>query len=326
MRFIKSAFYCLLCICFFPENTLAQQMTERLVLAVLEFETENITESEVREYTDYLSYVLSQTEEYQVLDRERREQILREREFIREERADEIYQKRIGAEIDADQILTGKIYEQEDGYTVEVKLIEIEGGRILNLVSRKYANSQELFDDCQKLIQELFQERIQPRRMPQYILGVGLLSGLGFLRDEPDNDFSRHIPVGAYVELIYPRGTVFLYEYWGFIRGLAFVELSYGYRFGLFKRMKLIPFAGMSTFVLADPKADEPPLWIAVNGGINLEFVLHEWYWNEKSGGKGYWKLNIRANCSLPFYDGERLIDSYSDALLYLIISTGYTL
>ena len=158
MRFIKSAFYCLLCICFFPENTLAQQMTERLVLAVLEFETENISESEVREYTDYLSYVLSQTEEYQVLDRERREQILREREFIREERADEIYQKRIGAEIDADQILTGKIYEQEDGYTVEVKLIEIEGGRILNLVSRKYANSQELFDDCQKLIQELFQE------------------------------------------------------------------------------------------------------------------------------------------------------------------------
>ena len=326
MRFIKSAFYCLLCICFFPENTLAQQMTERPVLTVLEFDAVDITKSEVQEFTDYLSFVLRQTEEYQVIDRERREQILREREFMREDRTDENYQKRIGAEIGADQILTGKIHGQEDGYTLEVKLIEIEGGRILNLVSRRYAGSQELFDDCPTLIRELFQEQIQPRRVPQYTLCVGLLSGLGFLRDEPDNGFSRHIPVGAYVELIYPRGTVFLYEYWGFIRGLAFVELSYGHRFGLFKRMKLIPFAGISFFVLGDPKDDEPPMWIAVNGGINLEFVLHDWNWNEKSSRKSYWKLNIRANCSLPFYDGERLIDSYSDALLYLIISTGYTL
>jgi len=325
MKLMKPAFYCLLYVSFFPEIIPAQQVAERPLLAVLEFEAVNITKSEVQEYTDYLSFVLRQTEEYRVLDREQREQILREREFRREDRSDVIYQKRVGAEIGADRIITGKINGQEGGYTLEVKLIEIEGGRILNNVSMRCAGSQELFDDCPKLIQVLFQEQ-QPRRISQFILGVGLLSGLGFLRDEPDNGFSRHIPVGAYVELIYPRGTVFLYEYWGLIRGLAFIELSYGYRFGLFERMKLIPFAGMSTFVLAAPKVDDPPMWISVNGGVNLEFVLHDWNWNEKSSRKSCWKLNIRANCSLPFYDGKRLIDSYSDALLYLVLSTGYTL
>jgi len=292
----------------------------------LEFEAENITKSEVQEYTDYLSFVLRQTDEYQVLDREQIEQILREREFRREDRKDEIYQKRIGAEIAADQILTGKIQAKGNGYTLEVKLIEIERGRILNTASRRYADSQELFDDCPKLIQELFKEQIQPGWMPQYALGVGLLSGLGFLRDEADNGFSKHIPVGAYVEFIYPRGTVFLYEYWGFIRGLGFVEVSYGYRIRLFTRMKLIPFAGISTFVLGDPKDDDPPLWVAATGGINLEFILHDWNGNENSSRKSYWKLNIRTNCSLPFYDGDRLIDPFSDALLYLVLSTGYTL
>jgi len=315
MRLLKTALCCLLCVCLFPEMVPAQQETERPVLAVLEFEAENITRAEVQEYTDYLSYTLGQTEEYRVIDRKQREQILREREFGREERTDEIYQKRIGAEIGADRIIIGKIQAAENGFALEVRLIEIERGRTLNQVSKVYADSQELYSDCPKLIRELFQERVRQRRMAQFTLGVGLLSGLGFLRDEPDNSFSRHVPVGLYVEFIYPRGTVFLYEYWGFIRGLALAEVSYGYRFGLFKRMKLIPFAGLSLFVAGNPEEDDPLSWIAGTGGLNLEFVL-----------KGSWKLNVRTGCNLGFYTGERWIDPLSDALLYFIISTGYTL
>ena len=316
-KFLKPALCCLLCISFFPENILAQQASERPVVAVLDFEAENVTRSEVQEYTDYLSYTLRQINEYRVIDREQREQILREREFGREERADEIYEKRIGAEIDADLIVIGKIQAGEDGYALEAKLIEIERSRILNQVSRVYADSQELFDDCQMLIRELFREKINTPWIYQFTLGVGVLSGLGFLKDEPDNSFSAHIPLGVYTEYIYPRGTVFIYAYYGFIRKLMFVELSYGYRINLFERMKFIPFVGLSAFAGTDPKDDEATVWIALNAGINLEFLLHR-----KSG----WKLNIRANYSLSFYDGERWFKRPSDALLYFIISTGYTL
>jgi TolB-like protein len=316
MKLLKTALICLLGVCFFPEITLAQQPGGRPVVAVLGFEAENITRAEVQEYTDYLSYTLRQSQEYRVIDREQREQILREREFGREERSDDNYQKRIGTEIGADRIITGRIRTGEDGYTVEVKLIEIERGRTLNRVSKVYADSQELFDDCPKLIRELFRERVRQRQLPQYDLGVGFLSGVGFLRDEPDNSFSWHIPAGVYIEYIYPRGTVFIYTYYGFARELLLAEMSYGYRFDLFERVKFAPFAGISLYA-ADPEEYDPRGWIAGTGGLNLEFIIHR---------KSNWKLNVRTGCNLAFSDGERWINPLSDALLYFVISTGYTL
>ena len=82
--------------------------------------------------------------------------------------------------------------------------------------------------------------------------------------------------------------------------------------------MQIIKYdAGISLYVLSDPEEDDSPMWKAGTGGLNLEFLLHK---------KVGWKLNVRTGCHLAFYDGERWIDPLSDALLYFVLSTGYTL
>ena len=201
MKILILVFCCLICICIFPLNVTAQQENDRPVVAVLKFEAVGFSESEVQEYTDYFSFVLHQTGEYQVIDREQRERILHEKEFVEEDRMDEKYQKRIGAAVGADLIVKGKILRRADNYTLEVKLIEVESGRILNIESRKYTNTQELFDDCQKLIQRFFKEQIQSKQISLFSLGAGLFSGLGILMGGPNNDCSIHIPVGVFSSL-----------------------------------------------------------------------------------------------------------------------------
>ena len=111
-----------------------------------------------------------------------------------------------------------------------------------------------------------------------------------------------------YIELIYPRWTLFIYEYWGFLNDVLFLEMSYGYRIRLATKMNLVPFGGISLYMLG-PELIEENSYVCFTGGLNLEFILHE-----------HWKLNIRANCSLPFS-----INPFAGALLYLTIGAGYT-
>jgi hypothetical protein len=273
------------------------------VVAVLDFEAVGLSESEVQEYADYFSFILRQTGEYQVIDREQRERILREKEFVEEDRKDEKYQKRIAAVIGADLIVTGKVHGYKDGFTLEVKLIEVESGRILNIASREYFNTQELFDDCQKLVQVFFKEQIQNQRTSSLSISEGLFSGLGIIT----GNFSVHIPAGLYVELIYPRWTIFTYVYWGFLNDVLFVEMSSGYRIRLTTKMNLIPFGGIALYILG-PELIEENSYVCFTGGLNWEFILHE-----------HWKLNIRTNCSLPF-----LLNPFEGALLNLTIGAGY--
>jgi hypothetical protein len=103
--------------------------------------------------------------------------------------------------------------------------------------------------------------------------------------------------------------------YWGFLNDVSFLEMSSGYRIKLATKMNLVPFGGISLYSLGF-QLNEDNSYVCFAGGLNLEFILHE-----------HWTLNLRASGSLPFShlagDSGNL---FTDALLYLVIGTGYTL
>jgi TolB-like protein len=294
------------------------------VVAVLEFEAVGLSESEVQEYTDYFSHLLEQSGKFKVIDREQRERILLEKEFVKEDRKDEKYQRNVGRASGAELIVTGLIAREGDRYTLEAKLIDTDSGRTKNAASRKYADAQELFDDCQQLVHVLLKDRIPPRDRSISGLGVGAFSGTGILLGDLDIDNSFHLPIGTYVEIIYPRWTIFLYDFWGFIGRVLFVEGSLGYRIDLSQRMRLSPFGGISMFFVdLRMNEDTPTGRIAVATGIDFKLLFYESF--DRRNVKTPWTFNIRAHYSLPFYNTDNLVNPFAGALLYLIVGVGFT-
>ena len=199
----------------------------------MDFEAAGISESEVQEYTDYLSFLLDQTGEYRVIDRKQREQVLLEKEFTEMEPRSDTYHIRVGKTIGAELVVTGQLLYRGESYILEVKLTDTRSGRIEHSDSRKYSSTQELFDDCQGEVQRIGVGRVQPQRKSKTRfsgIGCGLLAGAGFLLGDLVEANNIHFPVGSYVELLYPHWNVSLYAYWGISPNLLMsIDCCLGY-------------------------------------------------------------------------------------------------
>ena len=73
-----------LCTCLFPQQATCQEaipqpINERLTVVILDFEAFELTDSEVQEYTDFLTAKLAAAQEYTIIGRRRREAISADR-------------------------------------------------------------------------------------------------------------------------------------------------------------------------------------------------------------------------------------------------------
>lgn len=323
----------LICACLLPVSIFGERDDYRPTIAVLDFQAAGISESEVREYTDYLSFILGQTGEYRVIDREQREQILLEKEFLETEYRSDTYHISVGRTIGAELVVTGLLVYRGESYILEVKLIDTESGQTAHVASRKYSSTQELFDDCQQLVQGFGGRGVQPRRKPKIRytgIGVGLFAGTGILLGDLAGADNIHIPVGAYAELLYPRWNGSLYTYWGISPNLVgLIECSIGYRLNIAPLLTMIPFGGVSNI------GDETTCWIAVAAGVDLRLNLNELFGINFLGAKT--TLNLRSSYNLPFlsmdvpvqsntyFTGEHWTNPFTGGLLYIVLGFGLT-
>ena len=125
------------------------------VLAVLDFKTNNISESDMKSIISLLSSALFRTGEFTVIDVTQRDTILKELEFSTSDCTDESCQLEIGKLLSASMIVVGDIGKVGSRYIISSKMLETETARTLNTADGIYINLDSLIDDIYSFTEKL---------------------------------------------------------------------------------------------------------------------------------------------------------------------------
>ena len=121
-----------------PSTFPADSMTdweEGPLLAILDFEGIGISDSEARVLSNRLGTQMVQIGRYQVIERGQMEQILQEQDFQMTGCTSDECAVEIGQLIGAQQMLAGSFGKLGDVYTIDMRIIDVETGRILRTTS-----------------------------------------------------------------------------------------------------------------------------------------------------------------------------------------------
>ncbi len=117
------------------------------VISVLDFETKDLAESEMKGIISRLSSALFQTGDFNVIDISQREAILNELEFSLSGCADDSCMLEVGKMLSAEAIVVGTISHIGSSFLLSAKLLETESGIILNTADGTYGNIDDLLLD-----------------------------------------------------------------------------------------------------------------------------------------------------------------------------------
>ncbi len=120
-------------------------------LAVLDFQTEAVSEVEMNAIVEFLSAELFKTNKYVVIDVSQRETILSEMEFSMQGCTDDTCALEIGKMLSAEMIVTGNLSKVGSRYLMSVKMLETETSRTMGTANGKYKDLDELIDGLEPI-------------------------------------------------------------------------------------------------------------------------------------------------------------------------------
>ena len=141
-------------------------LSERPVVAVLDFEYSGIPRIESVVFIDFITSHLVQSGRYKVIDKARREMLLKEIEFSYTDCADETCQLEIGRQLSADQIVLGSLGKVSNRYFLTIKLLDVETAETLNTASKMYKSMDALLDDSAQVISSFMVYEEEPDYQP----------------------------------------------------------------------------------------------------------------------------------------------------------------
>lgn len=160
--------------CSFAENE------EKPVITVLNFQTTDVSESEMITIIDSLSSALFQTGKFVVIDINQRDALLEEMEFSVSELADESRAIEIGKMLSARGVVMGSLSKIEGKYIISVKLIETETAKTLGTADGKFASLAKLIDGLPSIAKKLAGISNRKAVLKYTFLGSGIvLAGAG---------------------------------------------------------------------------------------------------------------------------------------------------
>ncbi len=122
-------------------------MAEKPVTTVLDFQTNGISENDMKSIISFLSAELFATGKYRVIDTAQRETILHELEFSASGCTDESCQLEIGKLLSAEYIVVGDIAVVGTRYILSARILETETSETTGIARGVYKNFDELVDD-----------------------------------------------------------------------------------------------------------------------------------------------------------------------------------
>ena len=159
-------FCLLLCLCCEP-LTAEQRGKEELVkaaprVAVLDFEFQGISEAEAEQFAAAISNSAGDIKGYDFVSRESIKASPSELQLSPEETKDRrLRLVEYGKTISAHQIVTGRLVKEQGPYTVDMDLIDVYGGKVVNGVSKDYMSMSDLCGDVENLLRHLLAPPIQ---------------------------------------------------------------------------------------------------------------------------------------------------------------------
>lgn len=116
-------------------NPVSAKVISRSTLAILDFEGIGISAQEARVLTNRLGTQMAQVERYQVIERGQMQQILQEQDFQLTGCTSNECAVEIGQLIGAQQMLAGSFGKLGTVYTIDMKIIDVETGKVLRTSS-----------------------------------------------------------------------------------------------------------------------------------------------------------------------------------------------
>ncbi len=123
----------------------------RETLAVLDFTTEAVSETEMNAIVEFLSAELFNTDKYIVIDVSQRETILTEMEFSNQGCTDESCALEIGKLLSAELIVVGNLSKVGSRYLMSVKMLQTETSRTMGTANGKFNDLDELIDGLEAI-------------------------------------------------------------------------------------------------------------------------------------------------------------------------------
>lgn len=127
----------------------AQQ--EKPIITVLDFQTNNISESDMKSIVTFLSAELFETGVYKVIDSNQRDALLKELEFSMSGCTDESCQLEVGKMLAAEFIVVGDLGKVGDRIIITIKVLNTETSETLNTARSVYMSMNELVDDLRNI-------------------------------------------------------------------------------------------------------------------------------------------------------------------------------
>lgn len=127
----------------------ALQAADTPILTVLDLQTDQVSENEMKTIISLLSSALFQTQKYTVIDVSERETLLKEMEFSAQDCSDEGCQLEIGKLLAAEYIVVGRLGRIGTKYVVSVKMLETETARTAGTADGTYADLEQVLEDME---------------------------------------------------------------------------------------------------------------------------------------------------------------------------------
>ncbi|MBI9104941.1 MAG: hypothetical protein JEY99_21165 [Spirochaetales bacterium] len=138
--------------CFF---LYAQDDSEKPIIAVLDFESPEVSSQEMTAIISLISSALFQTGNYMVIDVSQRENLLTELQFSSSGCSDDTCMLEIGRLLSAENIVIGSIGTVGSRIILNAKILETESSRTLSSADGIYGSLDALIDDMQAFIRRL---------------------------------------------------------------------------------------------------------------------------------------------------------------------------
>jgi hypothetical protein len=144
--------------CFLLLFTLAGAVCqERISVAVMDLKVTGISKDEVDLLVDFLNNALFETGSFDVVQRSRRDQLIKEIEFSYSDVADPARTKTLGRLLASKLLVFGSIGRIGTRVLFNLSTVEVETGRTVSTHSKSYNDLEQIIGDCPKIAQTISQ-------------------------------------------------------------------------------------------------------------------------------------------------------------------------
>ncbi len=136
---------------FFIFSAMGLCATEKFAIAVMDFKVTNVKKDEVDLLIDYFNHSLFQTGIFDVIQKDKRDRLLKEIEFSSSDLADQKKTKEIGKLLSAKLLIFGSVGKLGSNIIFNMSVLDVETGSTVSSHSKTYDKLEDIVEDLPKI-------------------------------------------------------------------------------------------------------------------------------------------------------------------------------